>query len=398
LDPASVEEDPERRGEPRVKSIAIVKVARLKDADRELTCALVNKSGAGIQFTSATDFKIHDIVIVELSEQLVLAEVKHSEAAGGKFVIGAELVQSAQKDTMPPGSSGMERADVLIKALCDRVRTGFSEPESPETEEAATHNRAHALERVARILEIWQNARLCPPPEPGAASESTEKVDAAEPKHSSGAGRTFAAVAAALVLTGLLTVYIVQFRKGSPAAVSKPEPVSQPIKRQQAAPAPAATVAVDATKPSAPTQPPVMTAQTPPATPAPTVVKPVATEAPAVAKPTPSTAKQTQPVEKHIAAVAPGQHRVQIKAIESTWVGVSADGHKLFGAMIPKGTTRELEYSKYAFVHTGNAAGVEILLDGQPVPMGGKPALRLVELTSSGFKFLRWSNDDPPQP
>jgi hypothetical protein len=63
-----------------------------------------------------------------------------------------------------------------------------------------------------------------------------------------------------------------------------------------------------------------------------------------------------------------------------------------------KGTTQDLEYSKFAFVHAGNAAGVEITLDGQPVPMGKQPRLRLVELNATGFRFLRWSNDDPSQP
>src|SRR5258708_9875294 len=78
-DAAAVEEDTERRGEPRVKAIAVVKVASLRDTEREMACALVNKSDTGIQFTSATDFKIGEILIADLPDQLVLAEVKHSQ-------------------------------------------------------------------------------------------------------------------------------------------------------------------------------------------------------------------------------------------------------------------------------------------------------------------------------
>ncbi len=411
-DSEAAEEDAERRGEPRVKAIAIVKIASLRDADREITCALVDKSETGIQFTSLTDINIGEILIAELPDQLVLVEVKHSQAAGDKFAIGAERVQTASKNEMPPASAGMERADVLIKALCDRVRTGFSETGNPEADEAAGHSRAHALERVARILEIWQNTRMCALPEADAESEteSVEKVDAAETKHSIGAGRIFGAVAAALVITGLVTLYIVQVRKGGEVAAPKHVSVAKQIKPQQPAAAPpAATVVVDAGKQTAAetvapaaAKPAVAAASAPaaiqpaakPPAPPPAAAKP----APAAVSPAPSTAKQTSPAEQHIAAAAPGQHHVQIKAIQTTWVGVSADGHKLFGVMIPKGTTKELEYSKYAFVHTGNAVGVEILLDGQPVPMGDRPSLRLVELTGSGSKILRWSNDDPPQP
>jgi hypothetical protein len=66
--------------------------------------------------------------------------------------------------------------------------------------------------------------------------------------------------------------------------------------------------------------------------------------------------------------------------------------------MLAKGSTKEVEYSKFAFLHAGNAAGVEITVDGQSVPMGTQPRLRLVELNAGGFRFLRWSNDDPAQP
>jgi hypothetical protein len=209
--------------------------------------------------------------------------------------------------------------------------------------EAGQNQRERGLPRVARILELWQrikSERTPPKVAAESASEPAVKVDQAapaEPAPSIGAGRTFAAVASSLVIVALLMVCIVQYRKHQTVP---PAPASKEIKSQQ----------------------------------------------PEV---------QTQPS----AAPAPaGLHRAQITAIESTWVAISTDGRQVFGKTMAKGATQDLEYSKFALVHTGNAAGVEITLDGQPVPMGKQPRLRLVELNATGFRFLRWSNDDPSQP
>jgi hypothetical protein len=164
-------------------------------------------------------------------------------------------------------------------------------------------------------------------------------------------------VASGLVVAGLLTVYFVQFRKSIAATAP---PVNTAAKR---------TPQVEQ-KPE---------------------VKPQTAAAPKVEP-------ALKPAPQDIAATAPGPHRAHIKALEATWIGASADGHNLFGATIPKNSTRELDYSKFAFLHVGNAAAVEISVDGQSVPMGSQSRLRLVELTTTGFRFLRWTNDDPPQP
>jgi hypothetical protein len=313
-----------------VKAIQMVKLATLRDPERESTCALVNKSDAGIQFTADADFAIGEILIADLPDQLVLAEVKHSESKDGRYAIGAERVQTLAKEKAPTPNSGADRAEFLIKTLCERVRTGFADEPG---------QRQQALDRVAKILEIWQRTKSHRAAEP--TVEQTGDVDQpavpAEEQHSSGAGRTFAAVAASLVIVALLMVCVVEYRKSHAAMatpVSAPEPPPAPKAEAVPQPPPAASVL----------------------------------------------------------------HRAQIKAIQTTWVGVSTDGSKIFGGMLAKGSTKDLEYSTFAFLHTGNAAGVEVIVDGQPVPMGKQPRLRLVELNTSGFRFLRWSNDDPAQP
>jgi Domain of unknown function (DUF4115) len=338
-------EEPDRRSEPRVNAVQMVRVAALRDLERELSCAVVNTSGSGIQFTADRDFAIGEILVAELPDQLALVEVRHSLAKETRYAIGTERVQTISKSDAASTSSGMERAGLLIKALCDRVGTGFADEPGQEATEAGSGQRERGLERVARILEIWERVK-------GADSP----VAPAEPAPSIGGGRTFAAVGLGLAIVALLMVCVVEYREHQ----AMPPVAPEPKKIQAQAPAPAVATP-DFAAPA------------------------VAT--PAVATPAPS---------PQVAPAVPMVHRAQIKALQSTWVGISTDGRKIFGATIPKGSTQDLEYSKIAFLHAGNAAGIEVTVDGQTVPMGNKPSLRLVELNATGYRFLRWINDDPP--
>src|ERR1035438_10867141 len=122
-----------------------------------MTCALVNTSDTGIHFTADADFAVGEILVAELPDQLVLAEVRHAEAKDGRYAIGAERAQTMPKENAPSASSGVERAELLIKALCDRVRTGFADDSAHGTGEDGREQRARSLERVARILEVWRS-------------------------------------------------------------------------------------------------------------------------------------------------------------------------------------------------------------------------------------------------
>lgn len=95
-------------------------------------------------------------------------------------------------------------------------------------------------------------------------------------------------------------------------------------------------------------------------------------------------------------AAGSGASRVEVKVLETTWVAATADGKEAFAKLLTKGETREFEFSRIAFLHIGDAAGVEIRLDGKPVGSLGHPAqLRLIQLTPVGMQFLPWSNRDP---
>lgn len=330
-DPPPVEPEipADRRAEPRIKEIKILKVATLRDPEKQLNCALVDISDTGIQFTSDHEFKMGEILIAELPDQLALAEVRYTQAKDGRFAVGAECAQTISRDAASSADTGQARAELLIKVLCDRVKTGFAEQQG--------RDRTRALERIARILEVWQSTQS-----PAAPIAHETHIEA---KPSSGAGRAFGAVAAAFVIGGLLTVCVFQFQK-------------------------------DRT----PLPPPPRVATAPALAKIETKIEPKIEAAPLVVP------------------AAPTPHHARIRAIQATWIGISTDGHRVFGGMLAKGETRDLEYSKFAFLHAGNATGVELIVDGHSVPMGSQPRLRLVELNATGYRFLRWSNEDPPQP
>ena len=104
-----------------------------------------------------------------------------------------------------------------------------------------------------------------------------------------------------------------------------------------------------------------------------------------------------QPVVEKPQPAAPavaGTHRARLTIVDKSWVSANADGKQLFGAVLQKGDVREFDFSGKAVLHLGNGAGVEISVDGKSVgPIGG--ALRMLELTASGKRFLPWQNESP---
>ena len=413
----------DRRSEPRLEKLAILQVASFRNPERQQSCALVDISNGGIQFTADFDLSEGEIVVAELDSHVLLVEVKYSRVDGGKYAIGAEVVYSASRTSLPPANDKVAQAGMLVKGLCDQLQGGNT----------TTADREQSLERAARILEIWRKVESNPQQvhssSPAEAEPAVEEAAEAEPapagpeikvaqETSSSSKKTLAAVASGLALAGLLIIGYSQLRK--PSEVTPPSDGAQqqpeasagtgtpakPAAQAQKAPAAKETqVAKSAAakpavaKPAAPKPEPAAKAASKPApvvsaAKQPAVVPQVAKQ---VAKQQPAAAPKPPPPSPAAAAVT-GQHRAQITALTSTWVGVSTDGRKVFGDLIPKGSTKEIQYSKYAFLHVGNAVGVAIVVDGQAVQMPNKPSLKLVELNTTGYKFVRWSNDDPPQP
>jgi len=121
----------------------------------------------------------------------------------------------------------------------------------------------------------------------------------------------------------------------------------------------------------------------------------VAAGSPAVVPPAPPVAAAAPSPPPRAPAAAPSpppQARsadfvVQIRATEDAWVQIVADG-KLFseGVLVPPAEKR-VRAAKQVVIKTGNAAGVEVFFNGQPLPpLGEENQMATVTLTAAGVQ------------
>ena len=179
-----------------------------------------------------------------------------------------------------------------------------------------------------------------------ATRDSADAADASA--RASRSWRVPVGIAAALVLAATLTFFFVQ-------------------RRTQASSLAPAIVAGTAEVAPAPVPSP---AAAPPASiPSPAAVPPASVPSPAA-----------PPINKV------GVHHARIKIIEASWVTLVVDGGEPLQTMLYKGDVHDFAYSQKAFLRLGNAAGVELTLDGAPVgPLKSK--LLLLEFTPKGVQF-----------
>jgi cytoskeleton protein RodZ len=127
--------------------------------------------------------------------------------------------------------------------------------------------------------------------------------------------------------------------------------------------------------------PPVSVAQQKPALPVETpVVKTASVPAQA----------QTAPPRATGASANPNATvRVELTADEPTWVLVRSDGKFLFSGTLDAKQSRTVEASNNLELRLGNAGGVTIVLNGNPIgAVGPKGQVRTVQFTSGGFQIV----------
>jgi transcriptional regulator with XRE-family HTH domain len=152
-----------------------------------------------------------------------------------------------------------------------------------------------------------------------------------------------------LVVTAVLLVALA----GAVVLLSGRPPAPGPADPLPATPAPAPVAGPPPPPPAGP----------PPAAPA-VAAPPAASAAPAAAA---GTAVTPPPGGAPVAGV----RRLQVKALEPTWVRVQADGQAPEQGLLAPGTTREWTARERFLLTIGNAAGIELTLDGRRLPALG---------------------------
>jgi cytoskeleton protein RodZ len=102
------------------------------------------------------------------------------------------------------------------------------------------------------------------------------------------------------------------------------------------------------------------------------------------------------PSQDEAAAPAPAASRVELAltATEKTWLSVSSDGTPVFSGLLEANQTKTIEGKESAKLRVGNAAGLEVRLNGKAVgPLGAHGQVRDLVFTSDKFQFVSPSNE-----
>ncbi len=102
------------------------------------------------------------------------------------------------------------------------------------------------------------------------------------------------------------------------------------------------------------------------------------------AAPVAAVARQDEP-----AASAGSRVELALTATEETWLSVSSDGRPVFSGLLEANQTKTVEGNEFAKLRVGNAAGLEVRLNGKPLgPLGAHGQVRDLAFTSDRFQFV----------
>jgi cytoskeleton protein RodZ len=85
----------------------------------------------------------------------------------------------------------------------------------------------------------------------------------------------------------------------------------------------------------------------------------------------PAEGASSPPAALPATAPTPGAHVLLVRAVDTTWVRVAPEGAPVIEETLPPGAVREWRSTGRFRVSVGNAGGVEIELDGRPMPSLG---------------------------
>ena len=105
---------------------------------------------------------------------------------------------------------------------------------------------------------------------------------------------------------------------------------------------------------------------------------------PAPAVPVAAVARQEEP-----AAPAGSSVELALTATEETWLSASSDGTPVFSGVLEANQTKTIEGKEFAELRVGNAAGLEVRLNGKPLgPLGAHGQVRDLAITPDKFQFV----------
>jgi cytoskeletal protein RodZ len=202
-----------------------------------------------------------------------------------------------------------------------------------------------------------------------------QKYPAGDPDHPaahSSAPIPWGKLALALLLVTLLLAVWNFRRHAQLTATSQPVPVSN--QSPAAVSAPASTAAAG-NQPTGKLPPATIAASTPPDTrPAPSAAAPTTPATSSASKPAPepdTDSRAAKPTAPAAAPKPPSTFTLLIRAEESTWISLIADGKPVAQENLIAPAHTSVRATREIVVKAGNAAGISFLLNGKEIPVEG---------------------------
>ena len=80
---------------------------------------------------------------------------------------------------------------------------------------------------------------------------------------------------------------------------------------------------------------------------------------------------------------------LDLLAREETWLSVSSDGRQVFAGVLAPNQSKSIAGKEFAKMRVGNAAGLEVRLNGKPIgPLGGRGQVLVVLFTPDKFQIV----------
>jgi hypothetical protein len=339
----------EGRREPRFEIYAPAKLTLLYSPERELECLLLDISATGLKFVVDESVLADEVVALEVEDHLVLADVRYSQPRGDKFVIGAERIHAVDKAALPQDKTRAEQIRFVVEDYRSRIRFAIvgdkAQVKKPEPDLPVLHRDQVVEAAVQKLMDQWANESEGSAPDgtlraaivERAAERVAERTPSPLPvasRPTRPAWRVPLATAGAIAMVAFTVSLFWSYRHSIAANSSRPAVVASPHAEVRSA-----------------TTIPVTVSRT---------------------------------------------LHAEIRVTEPVWVYAVSDGKELFQTLLAKDETKQIEFADKALVRVGNAAGVEISVDGKSIgPLGPRGQIRALEITAGGHRFVPLSSVDP---
>jgi cytoskeletal protein RodZ len=100
-------------------------------------------------------------------------------------------------------------------------------------------------------------------------------------------------------------------------------------------------------------------------------------------------ASAPKPDEGDVVATSDYKVMLDLMAREATWLSVSSDGKPVFSGILQANQTKSVGGKQFAKMRVGNAAGLEVRLNGKPLgPLGARGQVLIVLFTPDNFQIF----------